>query len=49
MALEKRKTRLLEFSDEIHVSGTRPAEWISAIILPAYKKEIRKIQITTEG
>jgi hypothetical protein len=39
--LKKCKTRLLKFSNGIYVSGTRPEEWISAVILPVYKKGLR--------
>jgi hypothetical protein len=39
---EKFKTRLLKLLHEIYASGTTPAEWNSATVLPIYKKEDRK-------
>lgn len=41
-ASEKFKTSLLKFWNEIEVSGSTPAEWNCATVLPVYKKVNRK-------
>jgi hypothetical protein len=34
---------------KIYITGTTPSEWNSVIVMPKIKKNIGKIQTTTEG